>query len=189
MGGTEPRSVEVPTELLAEAFGRLPVNPDPETADDYLDLIAAASEIEAQSRTLLQQTVGAARSAGVPWSAVGATLGMTRQAAQKRFAVAATPDASQLDPNERIISPVTAFDEMAELALAGRYGWHSVDFGPYFHRVVRSDTQWEHKRASMLRRRNRTTLENEGWQVIGTQFPFTYLKRDRGIPALIEPNP
>ena len=82
---------------------------------------------------------------------IGRTLGMTKQAAQKRFPVA-TPT-PPLDPDERILGPVTAFDEMKELAVAGRYGWHSVEFGPFYHRVVRTPTQWEHQRVSMLRRR------------------------------------
>ena len=111
---------------------------------------------------------------------------MSKQAAQKRFTTQRTPLTSDLDPGERILGPVTAFDEMAELALAGRYGWHSVDFGPYFHRVARSETQWEHVRVSMLTSRARS-MRADGWQVIASEFPYTYLKRDLGTPALIEP--
>ena len=111
---------------------------------------------------------------------------MSKQAAQKRFTTRRAPLTSDLHPDERILGPVTAFDEMAELALAGRYGWHSVDFGPYFHRVAQSETQWEHVRVSMLTSRARS-MRADGWQVIASVFPYTYLKRDLGTPALIEP--
>ena len=173
-------------EVLAEAIGQLGVAAEPQSVPDYLELIKVASGVEMQARSLLSEAVNSARSAGTTWSAIGSTLGMSKQAAQKRFAGQPVPSASDLDPNERIVGPVTAFDEMAELALAGRYGWHSIDFGPYFHRVARSETQWEHARVSAFKRRVRS-MQADGWQVIGSEFPYTYLKRDLGTPALIEP--
>lgn len=178
--GTEPS-----TEALAEAIGLLVARAEPHDVGDYLGLIAVASDMEAQARRLLRDSVTAARSSGATWSAIGETLGMSKQAAQKRFPD--TAPVATLDPDERVLGPVTAFDEMKELAVAGRYGWHSVDFGPFHHRVVRSATQWEHRRVSMLRRRGRTA-EEEGWVVIGSTFPYTYLKRDLGIAALPEPS-
>lgn len=173
-------------EVLAEAMGQLGVAAEPQSVPDYLELIKVASGMETQARSLLHEAVNSARSAGATWSAVGSTLGMSKQAAQKRFTAQRAPLTSDLDPDERILGPVTAFDEMAELALAGRYGWHSVDFGPYFHRVARSKTQWEHVRVSMLTSRARS-MQADGWQVIASEFPYTYLKRDLGTPALIEP--
>jgi len=173
-------------EVLAAAMGQLGVAAEPQSVPDYLELIEVASDMETQARSLLHEAVNSARSAGATWSAVGGTLGMSKQAAQKRFTAQRAPLTSDLDPDERILGPVTAFDEMAELALAGRYGWHSVDFGPYFHRVVRSKTQWEHVRVSMLTSRARS-MQADGWQVIASEFPYTYLKRDLGTPALIEP--
>ncbi len=173
------------SEALAEAIGVLVASAEPEDVGDYLRLITVASEVEAQARRLLHDSVVAARSSGATWAAIGSTLGMSKQAAQKRFAVAG-PTTGALDPGERILGPVTSFDEMKELALAGRYGWHSVEFGPFFHRVVHTDSQWEHRRVSMLRRRVKD-VSDEGWQVIGSTFPYTYLKRDLGVPALQEP--
>ncbi len=175
-------------QLLAEAVGGLGVVTDPHHVDDFLALVAAVNDIEVQARSMLCDAVVSARSGGATWAAIGHTLGMTKQAAQKRFAVHPTPDVADLDPNERILGPVTAFDELAELELAGAYGWHSVDFGPYFHRVVRSSTRWEHKRVSMLGRTAKK-LERQGWQLIRSEFPFTYLKRDLGTPALVEGDP
>lgn len=170
-------------QVVAEAIGRLGADTEPHHVDEYLALIVAVKQMESETRSILHDAVNSARGAGATWSTIGATLGMSKQAAQKRFHDARTPAADDLDPDERILGPVTAFDEMAELELAGRYGWHSVDFGPYFHRVVHSDTQWEHKRISMLRL-GLGALRDDGWQVIRSQFPFTYLKRDLGVPAL-----
>lgn len=178
---TNPSAAEV----LAQAIGRLGVTPDPTTVEDYLALVEAAADLEAHARGLLHDAVASARGAGATWSALGTTLGMTKQGVQKRFAVDAVPTTAGHASAERILGPVTAFTEMAELALAGRYGWHSVEFGPFYHRVVRSGSQWEHTRVSMLGGRGKT-LRADGWQVIGSSFPNTYLKRDLGIPALDE---
>jgi hypothetical protein len=185
MSADEPGSLRL-AEALAEAMGQLGVAAEPQSVPDYLELIRVASGIETQARSLLHEAVSSARSAGATWSAVGSTLGMSKQAAQQRFTAPRARLASDLDPDERILGPVTAFDEMAELALAGSYGWHSVDFGPSFHRVARSTTQWEHARVSMLTSRARS-MRADGWQVIASEFPYTYLKRDLGTPALIEP--
>lgn len=172
--------------VLAEAIGQLGVAAEPQSVPDYLELVKVASDVEMQARSLLNEAVASARSAGATWSVIGSTLGMSKQAAQQRFAGQAVPSASDPDPNERILGPVTPFDEMAELALAGKYGWHSIGFGPNFHRVVRSESQWEHARISALKRRGRSKPA-DGWQVIGSEFPYTYLKRDLGLAALIEP--
>ncbi|GAA3022309.1 hypothetical protein [Streptosporangium longisporum] len=159
---------------------------DPYGTEDFLRLVAGAATLQEEASTLLRTTVASARSAGVTWQSIGATLGMTKQAAQKRFAPPLAPSATGLDPHERVLGPTTTFDEMHELALAGRYGWHSVEFGTTYHRVVRSGTQWEHTRVTMSPGRVRR-LRAEGWEVIGSGFPYTYLKRDTGVPALQEP--
>ena len=81
----------------------------------------------------------------------------------------------------RWLGPVTAFDELPELELAGRLGWHTVEAGMLCHRMVRTDTQWEHKRVvwpgSLARN------EREGWQIGCRAFPWVYLIRDLGVPA------
>lgn len=160
---------------------------DPSSQEDFLEFVAGAATLRTEADELLHTAVTSARAAGATWQRIGETLGMSRQAAQKRFAWQADPAPTELDPEERTISPVTAFDELHELGLAGRYGWHSVEFGPFYHRVVRSETQWEHRRVTMSAGRARR-LVAEGWQKIGSEFPFTYLKRDTGILALEEPS-
>ena len=100
---------------------------------------------------------------------------MSRQAAQQRFGGSGTPAAD----DERWLGPVTAFDEMEELAIAGRLGWRTVSAGLLRHRVVRTDTQWEHRR--VLWRKAPSSYEQDGWQVGCRAFPWIYLVRDTGL--------
>ncbi|WP_246205833.1 hypothetical protein [Agromyces salentinus] len=156
------------------------------TTDEHLALIRASSDAERDVRAILRQAVESARAGGVSWAAIGAELGMTRQAAQQRFgdarADAGTDAAAGADAAEyRWLGPVTAFDEMAELELAGRAGWHTVEAGMLRHRMVRTDTQWETKRL-IWRGPSRRDAE-QGWIVGASMFPWAYLVRDRGIPA------
>ena len=105
---------------------------------------------------------------------------MTRQAAQQRFGDRADrDDATRGEGEERWLGPVTAFDEMAELDLAGRQGWRTVDAAMFRHRMRRTATQWEHKRIvwGPLRR-----WEAAGWEGVRA-FPWIYLVRDTGRPA------
>ena len=64
------------------------------------------------------------------------------------------------------------------LAVLGAYG--------VFLLLVRLWAEWEHRRIRVVAVGTRTRLEEEGWQVIGTWFPWVYLKRDTGTPALPE---
>ncbi|MDN5893360.1 MAG: hypothetical protein L0H93_04985 [Nocardioides sp.] len=173
--------------VLADAVGQLDAPSDPQGVEDHLALIEVVSHVEADARSLLRDAVTSARSAGATWSEVGRTLGMTKQAAQKRFATQGTPLRPGVGEGERLLGPVTVFDEMGELALAGQYGWHGVERGAGHHRVVRSATKWEHARVSMLSRSRVEAMRVDGWQVISSEFPYVYLKRDLGTPALTEP--
>ena len=170
---------------MAEAIGTviLAESPrlDPDDSDTPLEIVRRAAQADRITGDLLQQAVGAARAGGHSWSAIGAALGLTRQAAQQRFGrgdVSATrPDSSV----ERWLGPVTAFDEMPELAIAGELGWHTVGAGMLRHRMVRTSTRWEHKRIPWSRVLSR--YEGDGWQVGCRAFPWIYLVRDTGQPV------
>jgi len=172
---------------LQEVLASLSRVPEPENVADLLGVVKSAQEIEAQARQLLQMSVLTARGAGATWTEVGKTLGISKQAAQKRFAPPKNLPAHDLHPDERFLGPVGLLDEMEELNLAGRYGWHSVDFGISHHHVVRSKTQWEHRRVTGAKKV--AALEAEGWIVFGRSFPYALLKKDTGLPALDEPQP
>jgi hypothetical protein len=151
--------------------------------EQLLELVVVTARAGTETRSLLGEAVTSARAAGASWDAIGRVLGMSRQAAHQRFGRTRDQDDA---PGTRILGPVTAASEMEALRQAGRHGWHSVGFGAYQHTLEHSATQWEHRRMRVVAVGTRTRLEQEGWQVIGTWFPWVYLKRDTGIPALPE---
>lgn len=167
---------------LVDAIGRAIL--DTVDGNDQLALITRAADAERASRELLQQSVSTARASGQSWAAIGSALGMSRQAVQQRFgdrsgdATFALIDRSE---EQRWLGPVTAFDEMPELEIAGRKGWHTVRAAMLRHLMVLTPTQWEHKRViwtgSMAR------YKKDGWQVGAVAFPWIYLIRDTGLPA------
>lgn len=162
---------------LVEAIGRAIVTSA--RAGDQLALVRRAASAEAVARDLLQQAVTAARASGHSWAAIGAELGMSRQAVQQRFGERAVPSPSTAE--QRWLGPVTAFDEMAELDLAGRRGWHTVRAGMLRHLMVHTPTRWEHKRVVWTGSLAR--YEKDGWVVGCRALPWIYLVRDTGEPA------
>lgn len=151
---------------------------DPSDPADYLAMVGRAAAAESVARELLQQAVNAARSTGHSWTAIGDQLGLTRQGVQQRFGSRSTPEES---PEYRWLGPVTAFDELRELELAGRLGWHTVEAGMLRHKMVRTPTQWEHRRVVWTRPVRH--YEQDGWQLGCRAFPWVYLVRDLGVPA------
>lgn len=165
---------------LADVLGRavLDGDPDEEVLDpdrpqDHLAIVARAVVAEQAGRALLRQSVSAARGSGHSWAAIGAVLGLSRQATQQRFGAAKEFDQG---PEYRWLGPVTAMDEMRELELAGRRGWRTVGAGMLKHRMERTDTQWEHRR--VVWRRPAASCEIDGWVVAVRAFPWLYLVRD-----------
>lgn len=150
---------------------------DPTRPDDHLAIVERAAEADRVARDLLDQAVRSARGSGHSWAAIGSVLGLTRQAAQQRFSDKERgADAAET----RNLGPVTAFDEMGELEQAGRLGWRTVGIGMFTHQMVRTPTQWEHRRVIWGRPAGR---QGEGWQVAVRSFPWIYLVRDLGVPA------
>lgn len=144
---------------------------------DHLNIVRRAAATESIARDLLQQAVSAARGSGHSWTAIGEQLGLSRQGVQQRFGSRATLE----DTSEyRWLGPVTAFDELPELELAGRLGWRTVEAGLLRHKMVRTTTQWEHRRVVWTGPVRR--YEQDGWQVGCRAFPWVYLVRDLGVP-------
>ena len=179
------------TDRLAEALGAAILDGlEPAEEQDHLAIVRRTAEAETEVRTLLRQAVAAARGAGHSWATLGSELGMSRQAAQQRFGGDPEPVGAGADgrsgegddePEERWLGPITAFDEMSELEIAGRQGWRTVGAAMFKHRVRRTPTQWEHRRVVWTGRASR--LERDGWQVAFLAFPWVYLVRDTGLPA------
>lgn len=169
---------------IADALGRAilastqALDVDPSDRDRHLAIVRSAAEADRVAGELLQQAVSAARAGGHSWAAIGNELGLTRQATQQRFGKA---DEVSIDTEVRWLGPVTALDEMDELALAGRLGWHTTGTGLMRHRMVATNNQWEHKRVLWTGSLGR--YQREGWQVGCRAFPWIYLIRDTGLPV------
>lgn len=151
--------------------------------DSYLRLVAATRVGAEETSRLLREAIGGARSAGHSWDVVGRLLGVSRQAAQQRFAPGGPAGDAGITapgaPARRVLTPLTAFNEMEALDRAGLEGWHLVDFGPFFHVVEASGQPWEHRRVPFALGSRLRRLEIEGWTAVGAWFPWRYLKRPR----------
>ena len=178
-------------EAIAAAVITVPAGLSAELQNDpraYLRLVAATRTAAEETSRLLRESVDGARHAGHSWDTVGRVLGVSRQAAQQRFGSPATAPgdvpAAPGAPARRVLSPLTAFDEMAVLAEEGLHGWHSVDYGTLFHVVEASPWQWEHRRVLVSIGSRRSRLRDEGWRLIKTMwFPWAYYARRLDLPA------
>jgi hypothetical protein len=142
--------------------------------DSLLKLVDACSEALEECALLQKDAVHQARRAEVSWAAIGEHLGITRQAAQQRFA----PEAERPPTDSvRRIHGATAFNEMQILAEEARPASISVGFGALYLSVKASRHAWEHRRETALTDGKRARLEAAGWTYVGGWFPFQYFKR------------
>lgn len=154
-----------------------------EGEDVYAEILEVAARAHDETRSILQSAVDSARRAGHSWEAIGRILGVSKQAAQQRFARPQQPPVGDA-PEVKRLYPVNAFNEMAVLRDIGQYGWHSVGFGVRFHRIELSAEQWEHARV-IASAKAVEDLEAQGWQRIGTEsFPCAYFSRCLQVPRL-----
>jgi hypothetical protein len=142
--------------------------------DSLLRLVDSCSLAVEECGLLQKNAVHQARRAEVSWAAIGEHLGITRQAAQQRFAPEA--EGAPVD-NVRRIYGATAFNEMQMLAAEGKAGFHLVGFGALYLSVKPSRHVWEHRRETALTSARRARLEAAGWTYVGGWFPFQYFKR------------
>ncbi|MGN5376455.1 MAG: hypothetical protein DI613_07285 [Kocuria rhizophila] len=56
-----------------------------EARSEYADIIEVAGVVVDETKAGLQRAVDSARNAGMSWSEIGLTLGISKQAAQQRF--------------------------------------------------------------------------------------------------------
>lgn len=61
------------------------LHPDGGPLDNVSDAMVVATQLDEQSDALIGHFVDQARRAGAPWSQIGASMGVSKQAAQKRF--------------------------------------------------------------------------------------------------------
>ncbi|MEZ5235585.1 MAG: hypothetical protein R2749_23245 [Acidimicrobiales bacterium] len=149
--------------------------------DGYRSLVEAAAVVADESEASLRNWVAAARRAGLSWEDIGATLGVTRQAAQKRFAPSEPPLGAG-GPGERLVrTGVTAFNEVEVLRREGLLGHRLVGGGLAKLYFEQTDRAWEHVRVVSLRRgKPIAEMEAEGWTHVFSWYPYTYFARPAG---------
>ena len=143
-------------------------------ADSYLKFITASKMACEESNRMLFEAVSQARRTGHSWVTIGASLEISRQAAQQRFGGEQVETPTEAE-HERVIKGATAFNEMQILVKEGLAGYHLVSFGPAYLVVRSSPNKWEHKR--VVFKNNYMQLKEEGWTYVGSWLPFRYYKR------------
>ncbi|WP_055599757.1 Clp protease N-terminal domain-containing protein [Streptomyces aureus] len=93
---TNPVGMNVPVRLdeLIEAIKKV----HPDALDQLSDAVIAADHLGDVADHLIGHFVDQARRSGASWTDIGRSMGVTRQAAQKRF-VPKDPDAEKMDPS------------------------------------------------------------------------------------------
>lgn len=150
--------------------------PGPEDPGGFLQLTRVSTEALHTCESLQKEAVQQARRADHSWSDIGNLLGISRQAAQQRFAADTLPvDASD---GVRRITWANASDEMQILKTVGLNGYHLIELGGTWMEVQQSPTAWEHRReVSDDIAGKQSEIEAEGWEYVGRWFPYHYFKR------------
>jgi hypothetical protein len=158
---------------------------DMASPDDFRQLIRAAYVVADEAGHSLHRWVDAGRHAGLSWSDVGEVLGVSRQAAQQRFArssIIADPLTQDPDHGEDFIcrTGMTAFNEVKALEEEGRKGNELVGAAPLKLFFVPRGRPWENIRVTALALRGAAVIkryEGEGWTHAVTWYPFHYFTR------------
>ena len=88
------------------------LHPDGGPLDNVADAFAVSARLDEQSDALIGYFVDQARKSGASWSQIGAAMGVSKQAAQKRFVPAKATDLM-----ESLNQPFSQFTERAARAL------------------------------------------------------------------------
>src|SRR5258705_3885917 len=95
---TEPLKVTSPVRLdeLIEAIKKV----HPNALDQLSDAVIAADHLGEVADHLIGHFVDQARRSGASWTEIGKSMGVTKQAAQKRFVAKEPGEPSALDPSQ-----------------------------------------------------------------------------------------
>jgi len=155
---------------------------DQASLDDFRQLIRAAYIVSDEAGHSLNRWVDAGRHAGLSWSDIGEVLGVTRQAAQQRFARSsafADTAVDNLDEAKTVVrTGMTAFNEVAALEEEGRKGNSLIGAAPLKLFFSPRGVPYENIRVTALRPSPAIErLESEGWTYVLSWFPFHYFTR------------
>lgn len=144
------------------------------TCDEKLTLetLEALELVRRRCERLERQLVVAARWNGSSWARIGQAVGVTRQAAQQKYA---TEEGDHGHPGLRRLGPTTRREEMLELTAAAVDGWlpsHSFH-GYHLLRQTKCGT-WELKRRFIF---SPPPPEVDGWSISSIRFPDCFLVR------------
>ena len=95
MAEPTPVSASVRLDDLIDTIKRVRTDP----LDQLTDAVLVADHIGEVADALIGHFVDQARRQGASWTEIGASMGVTKQAAQKRFVQRPAADAAALDPN------------------------------------------------------------------------------------------
>jgi hypothetical protein len=103
------------------------LHPDGGPLENVTDAFALSEQLDEQSDALLGYFVDQARRSGLPWSQIGGAMGVSKQAAQKRFVPSATRVADMMPESVKPFSRFTAraartFAAAGRLAAPGPVG-------------------------------------------------------------------
>ncbi|MGB3736736.1 MAG: hypothetical protein WA964_17385 [Ilumatobacter sp.] len=119
--------------------------------------------------------VSAARRAGASWEQVGTALGVSRQAAQKRFGESFDDVTSS---TEKRVTGVNAFNEVQVMADEGADGWEVVRANFFTLYFRHAGHPVDNVRLVSLRRgKPISEMEADGWTHQFSWFPYTYYSR------------
>jgi hypothetical protein len=180
-------------EMIAEADPALEARMEHADTGAALAFVGVSANLSAEADGLLRSAVTAARRLGGSWGSVGAQLGVTRQAAQQRFAaprqVLENPSEVQADArhqfatppqvgDRRVVTGATAFNELEILQREGAAGWKLEGGGGLFLEFSYAGVAMEHQRVSSNRGRlTRKRAEEDMWTYCFSWVFFHFFSR------------
>ncbi len=181
---TETRLRSSVTELVIDNYADgLAADLDSASVDDFRRLVRAAYVVSDEAGHSLHRWVDAGRHAGLSWADIGEVLGVTRQAAQQRFARSsafADVPIQESDESKTIVrTGMTAFNEVSVLEEEGRKGNSLVGAAPLKLFFSPRGVPHENMRVTALRPISVIKrYESAGWTYVLSWFPFHYFTRE-----------
>jgi hypothetical protein len=173
------------SELIAEADPELETRVAQADAGAALAFVGLSANVSAEANELLRDAVAVARRLGASWDAVGAQLGVSRQAAQQRFALdsgnATAESPATKKPklgDKRVVTGATAFNELEILQGEGAAGWQLGGCGSLYLEFLYVGIPTEHLRISSNRgRATRRKAAEDRWSYCCSWVYFHYFSR------------
>lgn len=147
-----------------------------ETAEGFVEAITVAHLVADEARTSLHRWIDAARRTGLSWTDIGNALGISKQAAQQRFGLDGSRDASSTTGEEIVRARYSAINEMSILREAGQDGHELIRTDQYSLVFRPTDQIWEYSRRIGFAS-TRRKMESAGWTFVSTWPPLAYFKR------------